>query len=681
MKVSARPIEARPHMPQAPRVAARSPRQASIVAVAHGASCLFADRRDADARRPEKLAIEAGETGLPKPIVLAALPLAGGGTRHLVLVGEDASALARRRIELVLDGGAFATLDPEWLQSPHRPLAEVIRNLSSVGVARLAKLLVTAGARHFAGARGGEGLLALLGLLGAARLGPSRWYRTGTRSGILSVPVPPTLVERPEALVLVADGTARYLPPARVLLERTKEGGWLHVMLPGRPGPGSVVAGIAERPFTALLPAGAALPLAPALAQHDTSVSAWVEAALAESAGVDEVAAAVLEEIRSADAGSGAIRIAEIARTRRGIFLSAEGLPGRSASLRIAAGGQAADLVMSPHAPPVVYAALPGPVRSDDVVTVTARRRSGRSDVLHCGPVPAFAPEPRLLPMAGPALAQAVLDLAEPVETRAVKTIGRKGKARPLAVLARFGSEEALRALVASLGASLGAGRKSPRADLVVLAEAGDDADRARAILQGCHAVFAEPASLISVEPGISEAAALAAALRVTGNDRVLLLGRDVLPLGAAWPAAWERAIRPRSAAPVGGTLLGPDGTILHAGGRLAPGEPYGKACHACRTRAASRLPARSAIQSTLFSGECVGLGRAAIDGFVRGSAFCPDAATLLSVLALREGGTTRRDCRAVRYGGEPDDGAVWDALRPHMLAALIDAARHGASA
>jgi hypothetical protein len=674
MKVSARPVEPRPHVLPKLRHPARQTAQAGLIPITSGLSCLFADWPGQEPGRSEKLAVDAGDPGLPKPILLASLPLLTGGMRHVVLVGEDAATVERRRIDITLNGLPYAVIDPGWLQSPLRKLPELASGVAAAGKSRLAKLLLTAGAPLFARPDGGSGLREVLALLDAESFARACWHRTGRRSGILSVPVPPALAAKPEAVLLIAGAAARHLKPARVLAERTDDAGWLHLMLPRRPGTGETLAGFAGRPFVICPPEGTALPLAPALARHGPELSAWATAALADAAREDEVSAALLQELRSGTGGRAALRIAQVARTRAGVFLQLEGTLQRPATLRVAVEGRASHLALTPNAPPVAFAALPSPVKPDAVVAVSELHRSGRIELLHHDPVPLFAPETEHLPLAGPALARATLDLAERGDAHSVEIIGEPTSPRPLAVVARFGRDETLRALVASLGV----GRGSSPVDLTVLADAGDEADRARRLLSCCHAVFAQPAKLVSVPPDAADAPALATALRVNGNERVLILGRDVLPLGAAWPAAWVRAIRPSSAAPVGGALLAPDGSILHAGGDLDLRTPSARATPDRRGLSAESLPRRSAPRSMLFTADCVGLGRAAVVGFLQASTGCPDASTLLSLLAAEHGGSTRFACRATRYGGAPARATLMEALRPHMLASLLDAKRLG---
>jgi hypothetical protein len=673
MKVSIQPIRAPAYdVPAPPLWAERPPAQAGLVVLATGISCLFADQPAAATCRAR---VAAADAVLPRPIVIAALPLAAGGLRHVVLVGEDAAAVRRRRLDLVVSGRAVARLDPDWLQSPLRAATDLTAGLAPAGQRKFARLLLTCGGPLFAASGATDELLALLGRLAVPVLSRSTWRATGARAGVLSAAAPAGLVDEITTVVLLTGGKVRTLPRQDAVVERGERGAVIHLPLPSRPREAAVLAMLAPEPFLIAMPGGAPRALLPWLDRRPRVFAQAIRRRLKAAAADDKVAASLLHEM---DHGPTAVDVTlvALARTRSGLLLAMEGAGSvaRPAAARVEMHDRAEEIPW-PDGQAAVAAWLPltDPLDAKDAVRVSLAMRSGHRTTLYEGPVEPFgaAHQEALLSLpdrvAVPAIASVLLDGGLSAGAGETEMVGIPPEKPILALVVRYGSEETLHALYAALCTE----PKAARVEIIVVAPVGEGATAARTALEACSAIYGHGARLVVVPAELDVSRRLAVALRARRASGALLLGEDVLPSGPRWLARWLRA---GAGAFAGAALVASDGSVLHAGGVLA----HAASGPTFRLRSEGLpqvdLPRRRRAVTALLSADCAGLGAGAIDAYLTAAHRCGDPDVLLSWLAQRAGGLvqTRLDARFVRYRPAEADATLRQAARARALARLL---------
>ncbi|MCU0906060.1 MAG: hypothetical protein MUF73_01135 [Rhodobacteraceae bacterium] len=643
---------------------------------------------------------------LPRPVLSTRLALRSGGTRCVVLVGRAATDLARCRLDFRLGERQIAFTDPDWLQSPLAVPDDLIDGLAAMAVPRLVRFLapnVAARAAPGAASAFRATVLSLLDRLHVARGSLAAACPAGDAGLILSYRVPAVPGGIPaDGTVLRADGV-EVLPRLAICAEGAD---LLHLFLPRAES---------QRPVDIVLAGARPLHLGPSaqtplrttdlvawLDRRPAAVRAWAEGVLGRLAGADTGTAALLAEARLHPAAGPEVARAHLAATRGGVLVWADitdpgglvvdlqvGCAGRTASVPVPADGRLR--AFAPWQP--AHDPGGGAPGAGATARLRLRGRSGRTlaTVALALTDPAAAPPAGLAQgdpeAAARSLARAWADRHAPDPTAEVLTCGPAAVPPRLTLLVPLTADpdliRARAALVAGEPAGAGVeidclsvGRPVP-ALLTLLAQVAR-------VTGVAHRVLILP-------DGMAPADSLVAGLRAARAPAVTLMGAAILPDGPGWLSAWSAALdRVPGGGILGGTVLHPDGSVHHAGGRLVMA-PGGAAAGSARgataglplvTWTGTGLPvadllgdlgADETIRSDLFTVDAVGLTAAGRAAILAAGACLPDPDLVLLPALLRAGaGQVSLSCRFVRFGG----GAAPDpVVRSASLRLIADAA------
>jgi hypothetical protein len=516
---------------------------------------------------------------LPRPVVSSSLSLCNGGQRYVMLIPLSAQAVADRHLRMSLSGHLAAWINPDWLQSPRRDLAALIEGLDQTGRHRLVKVFFTTAAS----------------LLGAAQ---SRAFEAVGRELVAMLQVP---VLRAEALCpLGASGSlARFrlhpqqagAAPVLVALsseriERIKDpavwvepsGSW-HLHVPelyagGRIAAGRDILALLPEPFLLCLSDCTPQPMSSWLSGQPDAVRHWAETRVRKTAGADRMSQALVREL--AEPLAPTVTIHHLSATVTGLLVWADiADPARLlAGIRIEAADSIIDLRLLPSG--LIRAFVPVPWESDTGHQCRLRLvyRSGRIQTVHQAVVPMFdgsiaggiAADD--LGVAGQALAQARLTRLRPALHLRTETCGLPPRRPKLSLIVPVAdNSDIMRARASCLTAE--PGWHEVEVIYHCVASRAGAAHRLLAQISQTHGL----AHQLLVVPDTADATEpILEALRQCRGSAALLLGAQVLPQGQGWLTPWMRALRPRRGlAMLAGTVLDPDGSIRHAGGRLGP--------------------------------------------------------------------------------------------------------------
>lgn len=525
-----------------------------LAPVADGATAVFFDtgHAPADGRRDgrhdgRRIAIEADGAALAGRRVSTLLPLRGGGTRHVLLLGRSAAWLRDRRLVVACAGTPAAVIDPAWLQSPLVDVAALFDGLSDDGRQRLLRLILTTGASllgHGARpdfARAARGLLALLGVPTLAPLG---WCRIGAAARLVSYRLPAGFdPDRLGPLAALAGDALGRLAGDPLAVEPRAGGALLHLCLEAAPSGASLVATGPAPLALSLPPAGmAAMPVEAWLRRRPAATRAWAEARLTQAAASDPVAAAVLRELVHRDAPAPELAIGHLSGTPAGVLhaLHLRDPHGLVAAVRLTRGADSALLPVTGGDPAPGYLALPRASLIDDRLRLALVCHSGRSLPVAAGRLAAFdGRAPAALP--ADAVAAARIEREPTGRVLRVESFGAVGSAPALAVVCPVASCLDLIRTRAALAFAEPGGEA---VEFVYHAPEGPAAAAARTLLAETAAVFGLRHRLVVVTPDLDAAGRIAAAVAAAEAPRLLLLGAEVLPAAPGWVAPWRRLSR-----------------------------------------------------------------------------------------------------------------------------------------
>ena len=641
--------------------------EASIVPIAGAVSAIVFDTPPNGARSAARLtALLAGEA-LRGASLSTSLELRSGGRRHLLVVGRSAGSLTGLTITLALGAELAAIVDGDWLQPPIASGAALVRGLSEAGRQRLLKLFLTTGASLFG--RGApefaDAAKRLVELVGAPAAEPASWCRIGAAGRLVSYRLPAGLdADGIDTLIAIAPSRVARLSGWQLATEPSERGVILHAFIPGALQPGTTLVGLGPAHLHLLAPDDDLPPrlLVPWLARRSAPTRSWVQSLL-HAAEADPTAAALSRELtQGADAAPKAT-IRHLSATCGGLLFALD-LADPCAlvrAVRIERGHDAEEI--PPSARLSGFATLPG----HDDCRISLLYHSGRIVPVHAGAPAAFSGD---VPTGcdPSAVARARLDM-ERRAPQAIETFGTPNPQPPLTIVAGVGdSLDIIRARAALLFAE----PRGHAVEIVYHALSGPLADAARVAIAHAEAVTGIAHRLVTLPAGATAADRLIAALSAAAAPRILSLGADVLPSGPGWLAPWLSGLT--EARPIlGGALLDVAGSVLDAGGTIAPDKGQPTARPRATGCPARDLP-RTTAATTLVTAECVGLTRSAADLLCTGVPNYPNPDLMLAELAQRMQARTLFQCRFVRYAAPAPRTPHDDAVDAAALALLLKA-------
>ncbi len=642
------PLDRRPFLsapPLPPRIG-----EATAVVIGASLSAIFFDR---PAGRRERMQAEQDGRPIPRPFIAAELALRSGGTRHLILVPQGIATVLSRRLMLRLGGMPVAEIDPDWLQLPQDEFPALVSPLAAQAMRKLLRVMLTTGASLFAGtAQGGlaDAILRLMDICGLAALAPVARTRIGGRTLVTySAPGVIGLRRRAEAIAL-PDGRLIRLKDVDCLAE----GELLHVLLPQGLHPAQVV-----------LDPDAPLRLAPADASvRQLSVQAWAKArgricrdwliaclgsgvvgALDGESVPDLVEPEIaIRHLSLAPAGMlHAIILKDPARVVRKVLLEWQ---GRQVDLIPSHGAGGTAMLTG-------LADLPDEGPGTGPCRISVLHRSGRLQLLAEVPVAAYdgsipagfedawtLGQDALWPLAR--ARTGFHRTAQPSVTQCFGPAQRFG----LRIITSIGSSaDLIRARAALI---LAEGQGTPVEVVCTMVE-GPLAGAARQTLVQTAAIYGIPHRLVLLPGTATMGERLRAALADAGGAPALVLGADVLPIGAGWLAFWLQRLRRQAA--LAPALLAGDGSIAAT---QEGDDPW-------RGLPAAHLPASTRVVGRPLA-NCLALGPAGIARLLAGDAPHPDPAIwIAATLRGRARSETRFPFR--RFGPAGTPGAFAAAL------------------
>lgn len=631
---------------------------------------------------------------LTRPLIASRLDLASGGRRHVLLLNHGVETLEGKRIDLAQGSRVLAAMDPDWLQTPRVDGATLAAGLTDKGRRRLLRLLLTTGASLFRYGEGsvlGEALGFLLDLMGAPPLEPASWCAMGGTDRLISYRIGSgwSQIAQEDLVALCPDRIAR-IAGFGLHVETTAQGAVLHVHAPHLPQAAAALIGIGETTLVlrAPTPQMAAQPLVPWLARRSEPARAWIEARLARAAINDAQAVVLHRELRH-DAAPPVLEVRHLSRTPQGLLVSLDVADAhdRLAALRVEHGSAWRDMSLPEDAIALsgkarLCAFLPiADVAEDAPCRIRFAFRSGRIQTVYEGVPPAFTGAvPQGLGAgrdAASSLAAARLSLPRRTPPQRIEAIGAQPRRPTLSLLVRLSPDaDILRARAAMLRRERGLGAT----ELLYYGPVSERLPALHSALRDIHAVFGLGCRLLALAADADETEALRAGLAAAGADAVLVQGAAILPSEAGWLAAWTRALRGSGPRIMGGTILGPDGSIRDAGAlrpEADPDTPTASKPHHCGLSARD-LGRTHRRRTDLVTVDCVGLNRAAIDRFLAGDAHYPTAGVLLgeTIAAIGAHGTATRTLlrhRFVQYTDHAARDPFEDKVDAHALARRLD--------
>lgn len=622
---------------------------------------------------------------LPRPMISTALPLRSGLVRHVVLLRRSARAVAGGRLSLDLGGVRVAFIDPAWLQSPLREMADLVDGVAPQGRQRLLRLALTS-APSLLGRSQGHGVCqtarSLLALLDVPSAPLASRCPVGTAGQLLSFRLPHPLSDTPSALIAMAGTRIERLAAPQALLE---DGRVLHVFVPGPADTMAdfVVLGALPVLLTQRPEAPAPQPIALWLDRRPEPTRAWAEDLLRSHADHDPVAAAILRERALGQAHRPTLALHCLATTRGGlvVWLDIEDPQRLATALRVERASSHVDLAIPASGQVRAHVALPPAQAGSQTCRLRLVHGSGHVRTIHeavperfGGSLPPGIPT-EAQAMAGHALAAVWADRWTPALAPAVEDFAPQQSTPRLSLVMPLGASPDLVRARAALVACEAAGQG---VELVYTLD-GHASTLARRLLADTAQTYGIAHRLVALPAATAASDRLIAALGAARAGQVLLLGADVLPEAPGWLARWLGMLdRQSGAAMIGGTLIGVDGAIEHAGGQLdrgAPGEPV-RPLPLGRGFPVSDLGDAPTAETGMVSADAVGLTAGAKALVIAAGAASPDPDALLH-LALCRGGTalTALRHRFVRFGPPSAADPVVVSAGHWQIAACPDAA------
>lgn len=621
------PLDRKLCRPAPPLPAARL-KEATVIAIGESLCAVFLDRPTG---RRERVGAEQDGSPIPRPFIVAELPLRSGGVRHVLLVAQATQTVLSRHLVLTLDGKPAAQIDPDWLQPPQEDLPALAAQLSPQGIRRLLRMMLTTGASLFAAdAQAGlaAAILRLMDVCDVPTLEPVARVEVAGRILVsYDASSLPEVRGVPDAMAVVEG----RLAPARDI-DCHAEGGVLHVLLP--PGlAGAPIMTCTNSPLRLAAPNGAVRQLSAAawMRDRDKTCRDWL---LARPGFVMNVAA------RPADAVEPGITVNHLSSSPAGL-LHALMLDDPSHLVRkvvLEHGEQRTELAPRHGADGkallIGLADISGPARAGAMGRISVRYHSGHGRIMAEAAIGAY--DGGIPPGFAEAWTLGV-DVLDPLAR------ARAGfcRAAPLAVSQHFGARRTcgLR-IVTAIGTSadliraraamiLAEGCPTP-VEVVCTMTEGPLAIAARHAVSQTAAIYGIPHRLVLLPDHATTGERLRAALADAHDAPALVLGGDVLPQGRGWLGFWLRRLRRRDA--LAPALLAGDGSV--AATQEGPDSFKGLP--------AALLPPSGRVVDRPLAG-CLGLGPAGIARLLNSGAPHPDPAVWI---ASALGGAARSETR-----------------------------------
>ncbi|MBL3570280.1 hypothetical protein BV509_18460 [Rhodovulum sulfidophilum] len=580
------------------------------------AAAFFDSPADApdDARHGQgPISARSGDDVLCLPQIASQLARAGGGQRHVTLLGLPARRLCRDGLRVLRDGETLAEIDPMALQSPLVDPLALMAGLSPDGGRRLLRLLLTTGLSLFGkGSVDGfrDVIAQLLESLTPASLPLRAWCPVGQSAAVASYLLPRGLTaDGFTDLVVVSRQRVRRLSGFEIDVETSGTGAaagrLLHVFLPqGLPVDSTLVA-LSDAPLRLAGPARRqpGRPLGPWLARRTPRLRQRMRDRLARLSERDDSAAALLAEIACPEADRPTARAERLMATPHGLFyILALSDPRRLLTgIALASGDATAELPLGrplhhPRLGRLQVGFLPGIAGFEpgEEAALSLLYRSGhraRAGTARIDALPATLPPVlEALPAAdlAPVLASVLGDAlpARPRIAAELLPVGAPERPqRSALIVALDGSLDYPHALAATLGDASETG--------LILHHRDPDAvpalRRIAADLHAVHGIGVEIADLPRRD--LLPAERVRAILAAVTAPVSILLAQDTLPEGADWLANWVADLDRPGPALGGAILMNHDGTLrdgLTAGtdpARLLP-----EACLGLNAAARARL-------------------------------------------------------------------------------------------
>jgi len=661
------------------------PVQASIVPVSDTAVIVMFDlpASDIGRRKPRPLSGSIGGAVLPKPLISSPLPLRTGAMRYLVLLRTGGNDLAQNHVTFNFGAETVAFINPDWLQSPLRDLADAVDGLTPQGQQRLLKLFLTSAASLLGREQGPafvrtikmlldmfqvqDGVLASRCPIG--QTGEVLTYRFSDRD----------LAEAPKELIsLKTDRVARVSDPLFLL----ETGGLLHVLVPGSGLGLQQFVALGDRPL--LLKAEHRLieaqPFAQWLQRRPQETRSWGNLVLETAARHDPVARALIQELKQLPDAQPQIRLHDFSATSGGllVWLDVKNQGGQVTGLRVERGSISIDLDLPTSGQIRVWVAMP---HSDGPARLRLIFRSGLLRIVHEGmPTSFYGVLPAGIPTesvsdAAQTLAAAWLDRALQPMTHCIETFARSQVPKHLTLIAPPSQNpDLIRARAALIACEAAAGKVE-----VIYTCAADHAEPIVRLLIDIAASYGVTHSLICTPLQTNAADRLLLALGAAQAEAVLLLGEDVLPEAPGWLAPWMAALgRKSSTSVLGGALLTACGSVAHAGGWLkqsTAGQPVERVLR-LKGMPLVDLGTAASVNTQVVTADCVGLKPLSVSALIKAGATVPDPDTLLQKMMVSLGAArparTQLRHRFVRYSPEPIVDPVTLAAANFSLGAVI---------
>ncbi len=626
------------------------------------------------------------------PMISTSLALRRGGRRHVLLLERSVESLLGRRLNLALGTQPVAEIDPNMLQAPVADLAALIDGLSDAGRDRLLRLFVSTGASLFGRESAfGFAVRRLLGAMAIDGVGIARWCPLGANAHVLSYRLPSDGMDPAiDTLVAVAADRIARVKSFAARFEATPGGTWLHVHVPAALPKGAVLVGLGVTPVLLDAPAADAKPrpLGPWLTERTAPARRWAELLIEAAAARDAGAAALMRDLRGNDGNAPELELRHLSATREGVLIAVRLVDPDELvrAVRIERGGSSADVAIPGGsrlggATLVAYVRLAQAGWFDGPCRIRLVHWSGRVRTVREGPIARYAGDYPAGFSAAPldVAARCILEAQASREGGAARARIEEHappSAPPaLSLIAPVGENlDVIRARAALIRREPG-GR---RVEIVYHQADGPQYAAARSAIASAQAVYGIAHRIVTLARASTPSERLRAALGTARADKTLLMGADVLPRDAGWLAAWSRALgRPERACVLGGTLLGFDGSILHAGGRIRAAEKIPRLDLTCFGLPEADLPRSDSSATELVTAEIAGLTRMAVEAVLAFTASYPNPDIVLSAVAMqqRKGGRSARTQlrhRFVRYGPIPAPDPVATSVEAFALRELL---------
>lgn len=632
------------------RAAADRMGDATVVSLGSSLCAVFFDR---PAGRRARMQAEQDGQAIEPPFFTAELALKSGALRHVLFVPQGVETVLSRQLLLRLGGLPVAEIDPNWLQLPQGELEALTAQLSTAGLHKLLRVMLTTGASLFA-ERAQAGLCdvipRLMDLCNILPVTPLAMTQIAGRV-LASYPLTASL-RKPMPAVAFLDDRPIRLPD----LDCFAEGELLHVLLPQNLAQAQIVAVPDELPLRLASP-DAALRRINATAWlkgRNAACAAWLSSRLGQRITAD------LDHSASSSVAEPEITVRHLSRVSTGLLhvLVLKDPSCTVQKLILERHGQQLGLTpqrgLDGTAIIAGFAELPkksGPDR--DNCQVHIQYHSGRTRLLAEPPVADF----------DGGIPAAYQDLwTQGIDCLSSLAQARHGfhRAAPRSVIHSFGPAQkfALRILT-SIGSSadliaaraamiLAESRNTP-VEVVCTMTDGPLAVGARHALAQTAAIYGIAHRLVLLPAFATAGEHLRAALVDAQDAPALVLGADVLPDDSGWLAFWLRRLRRCDA--LAAVLLAPDGAIA----ATCEGDDP------CRGLPPSHLAARGRSIARPLA-QCVGLGPAGIKRLLSSGTPHPDPALwMASALAGSARSETRFPFR--RFGTAVQPGSLAAAL------------------